>query len=313
MIMAEKEQKAKRKNESFQEDSSLALKSRSLYEPILGYDLFAAKLSALNNKRSSGRFILVVGEESLGKRMMAYRFLKEWSGADPIYLQPQSPATGYTIEQMRELGSQIQAQGLTSGSVGYLLDDVNKLSKVCVNAILKTLEELPSHTMLIGVASTKAPLLPTLLSRALKVRVAPFARKSIEDWLNLCSEESASLDLMWSFSRGSPGRAKLFYTPEFQKRAQVYRLLIEATQYTSASKAAEQIDLFAKEMGSLTVYYEILPFFAYYTDLEKLDLKTYRKWHQVTYQGLQHLERYAKLSHTLLELWILLHSNKPQS
>ena len=76
------------------------------------------------------------------------------------------------------------------------------------NALLKTLEEPPDGSLLILISSSAGGLLPTLLSRCLRVAFAPLPASAVADYLIARRAHSAErARLLAAASLGSIGRA----------------------------------------------------------------------------------------------------------
>jgi DNA polymerase-3 subunit delta' len=100
-----------------------------------------------------------------------------------IWLQPQEDSRQIRIEQVRELSADL---ALTSHGGGYkvgIISPADALNRFAANALLKTLEEPPSRTLLILVASEPSRLPPTVLSRCQRVRIHTPTRAESIAWL----------------------------------------------------------------------------------------------------------------------------------
>ena len=118
---------------------------------------------------------------------------------DVIWLQPQEDSRQIRIEQVRELSAEL---ALTSHGGGYkvsILTPADALNRFAANALLKTLEEPPSRTLLILVASEPSRLPPTVLSRCQRVRIHTPTRAESIAWLTLVrgkADWEAALDTL---------------------------------------------------------------------------------------------------------------------
>ncbi len=88
-------------------------------------------------------------------------------------------ASNNSVEDVRSIIEQtrIQPQGGAKYSV-FIIDEVHMLSQAAFNALLKTLEEPPSHVVFILATTEKHKVLPTILSRC---QVFDFARMTVTD------------------------------------------------------------------------------------------------------------------------------------
>ena len=112
------------------------------------------------------------------------------------------------IEQIRE----IQDAAVLKPSMGnwqiYIIDPAEKLNMSSSNALLKTLEEAPAHSLFIMLASDTGAVLPTVLSRSEIVRFNSPSHQQVREILqsrfNMKPEVAASC---YSLSEGNFGQA----------------------------------------------------------------------------------------------------------
>ena len=77
----------------------------------------------------------------------------------------------------------------------YIIDEVHKLSSSSFNALLKTLEEPPSHVVFVLATTHPHELLPTILSRCQRYDFWAFSLREVEDHLNhIAQEEKLNLN-----------------------------------------------------------------------------------------------------------------------
>ena len=88
------------------------------------------------------------------------------------------------IEQARELSAHLALASHQGGYKVALIDPADALNWNAANALLKTLEEPPSRTVLILVAQQPSRLPATILSRCQRVRVRAPEREPALQWLN---------------------------------------------------------------------------------------------------------------------------------
>src|SRR3989304_7190271 len=74
-------------------------------------------------------------------------------------------ASNRGIDEIRELRDKIRFAPTSSKFKVYIVDDVHMLTKEAFNALLKTLEEPPSHAIFIMATTEPQKVLPTILSR----------------------------------------------------------------------------------------------------------------------------------------------------
>jgi DNA polymerase-3 subunit delta' len=102
---------------------------------------------------------------------------------DLVRVHPTEDSRQLRIEQIRELGEELS---LTSHQGGYkvgILSPADSMNRFAANALLKTLEEPSSRTLLILVATQPSRLPATILSRCQRLKVRPPTRAESLAWL----------------------------------------------------------------------------------------------------------------------------------
>lgn len=99
------------------------------------------------------------------------------------------------IDDVRELIAQLKFAPLASKYKVYIVDEVHMLTKEAFNALLKSLEEPPAHTIFI-LATTEAEALPkTILSRCIRINFSKAEQEDIVAMLKrICQGEKLKID-----------------------------------------------------------------------------------------------------------------------
>ena len=92
-------------------------------------------------------------------------------GAHPnvYWVRPESKSRRIQVDQMREFMKAVNLRSSVRGVKVGIIVDADCLSEEASNAFLKTLEEPPAQTVIILLCSEPQRLLPTILSRCLKI------------------------------------------------------------------------------------------------------------------------------------------------
>jgi len=90
-------------------------------------------------------------------------------------------ASNNSVEDIRELITQVQIPPQTGRYKVFIIDEVHMLSASAFNAFLKTLEEPPSYVIFILATTEKHKILPTILSRC---QVYDFVRITTKDTID---------------------------------------------------------------------------------------------------------------------------------
>lgn len=171
--------------------------------------------SAVTHERLAHAY-LFHGEEAIGKRLTAIRLAQalnceqppEADGLDScgtcrscrqiearihpdfFVIEPdQEQATRQIkIEQVREIEHQIMYRPLVGERKICLIDDADRMTIGAANALLKTLEEPPAHSLFLVISSRPAALPATIRSRCQALRFTTPARTQVEAALILTRE-----------------------------------------------------------------------------------------------------------------------------
>ena len=87
------------------------------------------------------------------------------------------------IDQIRELQHKLNLKPFEGAFRVTIFEDAERMTEEASNALLKTLEEPPSQSLLILLSSQEAQLLPTIKSRCIKLKLNPMPVKEIIDHL----------------------------------------------------------------------------------------------------------------------------------
>ena len=87
-------------------------------------------------------------------------------------------ASNRGIEEIRDLRDKVAFSPSTGAYKVYVLDEVHMLTEFAFNALLKTLEEPPPHTVFVLATTEAHRILPTIVSRCLRL---DFKRFSVRD------------------------------------------------------------------------------------------------------------------------------------
>jgi len=215
----------------------------SLSSHITGHATQLATLTqALEQDRLHHAYVFI-GPEGIGKRTLALCLAKaihcaesahDFCGAcascvkienrnhpDVRLIEPLAGKKDISIEQVRALEKELNYRAFSGQKKIAIIDPAASMNFSAQNALLKTLEEPPAGSMLILIATSAGGLLPTLLSRCLRLTFTPLTEADVTRHLVERKRMSAErAKLLASISLGSLGRA---LSPEMdevgQKRA----------------------------------------------------------------------------------------------
>ncbi|MHB1316316.1 MAG: DNA polymerase III subunit gamma/tau [Minisyncoccota bacterium] len=134
------------------------------FEDVVGQDHVVKTLSSQIKLGTIGHAYLFSGSRGIGKTSIA-RILARELGTTANDIYEIDAASNTSVDDIRELNESVHTLPFDSKYKIYILDEVHMLSKSASNALLKTLEEPPTHVIFI-LATTETHKIPeTVLSR----------------------------------------------------------------------------------------------------------------------------------------------------
>jgi DNA polymerase-3 subunit delta' len=92
---------------------------------------------------------------------------------DVYWVRPESKSRRIQIEQMREFMKSVNLRSSMGGVKVGIVVDADCMGEEAANAFLKTLEEPPAQTVILLLTADPQRLLPTILSRCLRISFGP--------------------------------------------------------------------------------------------------------------------------------------------
>jgi DNA polymerase-3 subunit delta' len=92
---------------------------------------------------------------------------------DVYWVRPESKSRRIQVEQMREFMKAVNLRSSMGGVKVGIVVDADCLGEEASNAFLKTLEEPPAQTVIVLLTADPQRLLPTILSRCLRISFGP--------------------------------------------------------------------------------------------------------------------------------------------
>ena len=146
------------------------------FKEVIGQDAIVTTLSGELKSGKISHAYLFSGSRGTGKTSIARIFARELGTTDKDTYEIDA-ASNRGIDDIRALREAVLTLPFDSKYKVYIVDEVHMLTKEAFNALLKTLEEPPSHVVFI-LATTEVEKLPeTIVSRC---QVFEFKRPSVE-------------------------------------------------------------------------------------------------------------------------------------
>ena len=178
------------------------------FKEILGQDHIVSVLEGSIKQGNIAHAYLFAGSRGTGKTSLA-RILARAVDVSANDLYEIDAASNRGIDDIRELREAVNTLPFESPYKVYIIDEVHMLTKEAFNALLKTLEEPPSHVIFI-LATTEVHKLPeTIVSRCQTYTFKKPPSKILKDIvISVAKEEgftldSPSADLIAFLSEGS--------------------------------------------------------------------------------------------------------------
>lgn len=185
------------------------------FADVLGQDHVVRTLQNAISQNRLAQAYLFVGPRGTGKTSTARIFAKalNCTGGPKVEFDPEESvcqeiaegrsldvleidgASNNGVEQVRELREQVGFSPAQGQFRIFYIDEVHMLSPQAFNALLKTLEEPPSHVKFIFATTEAHKILPTILSRCQRFDLRRIPSNIIADHLlHIASLEKVKLD-----------------------------------------------------------------------------------------------------------------------
>jgi len=127
---------------------------------------------------------------------------------DMTIIQAETEGGTLKVDQVRELQRSLNLKPYQAKYRVVLFLRFQEANDNAANALLKTLEEAPSHAVLILTADSPEQLLPTIISRCEILRLRPLSLESVETYLTQRGIDPDRARLLAHISSGRPGYAR---------------------------------------------------------------------------------------------------------
>lgn len=159
------------------------------------------------------------------------------------------PIGGREERGVRDLVRDLALMAVEGGARVAIVTSADRMTEDAQSALLKTLEEPPAGTVLILTAADEERLLPTIRSRAVRIRLGPVGRRDVEGILvDAALADAPGAARLARISAGRPGDAvALARSPaSLVIRSELGRTLIDLLGATRADRLRIGRDLLAR-------------------------------------------------------------------
>lgn len=180
------------------------------------------------------------------------------SHPDFMTFAPDGPLRQITIQQMRFLKDRAPLKPLRGNWRIFLIDQIDRANEQAANSLLKTLEEPPTHLILIMTARNPYDLLPTIRSRAVPFRLSRLSDPEMRQFIEFKGLDQH--EKRRTLAEGSPGMAVSLDLETYERRRTAMLALLKvasgAEPFGSWLKHSDSIA--ARRTEKLDSYLEVL-------------------------------------------------------
>ncbi|MQN01974.1 MAG: DNA polymerase III subunit delta [bacterium LCO1.1] len=243
-----------------------------------------AALTHLKNaliKNQISQAYMLIGETGMGKKTIAKAFaesilceerkpgeyehcgkcqschqLEDVNHPDCIFIRHEKPNL-ITVDEIREqLVSDVEIKPYQGEKKVYIVPDAEMMNEQAQNATLKTLEEPPEYAVIILLVANADRMLPTLLSRSIKLPLAPLPDDIIEEKLikdyGMPKYRTSSIV---KFARGNLGRAiEMSENDKFIENKDTASDIMKKVVKTECYEWNDWIDTITKDKSEIPFY-----------------------------------------------------------
>ena len=138
------------------------------FDDVVGQEQLVALLQSAIKQNKVSHAYLFCGGRGTGKTTVARIFAHD-IGCNPEDIIEIDAASNRGIDEIRELREAVRTAPFSSPYKVYIVDEAHMLTKEAANALLKTLEEPPTHVIFILATTDPEKLPQTIVSRCQKI------------------------------------------------------------------------------------------------------------------------------------------------
>jgi len=215
------------------------------FSEVFGQEHIVKVLKGSLELGNIGHAYLFSGPRGTGKTTMARIMARELQCSDTDIIEIDA-ASNRGIDDIRQLREGIHSLPFSSPYKMYIIDEVHMLTKEAFNALLKTLEEPPSHVIFILATTELHKVLPTVVSRCMSFVFRAPSKNVLKEMIKGvvekegCTIVAPSLELI-----------ALLGNESFRDTQGVLQKLISYTKDTAITK--EEVELVTGAPSSLLI------------------------------------------------------------
>ena len=161
------------------------------FSDVVGQEQIVELLTSSIKQKKIGHAYMFCGSRGTGKTTVARIFAHD-IGCNPEDIIEIDAASNRGIDEIRELREAVRTAPFSSPFKVYIVDEAHMLTKEAANALLKTLEEPPSHIVFILATTDPNKLPQTIISRCQTINFKQPDNKTLADRLIYITEKEGS-------------------------------------------------------------------------------------------------------------------------
>jgi DNA polymerase-3 subunit delta' len=219
-----------------------------MFSRTLGHSAIKTYLEKACTSQTLPHALFFAGPDGIGKSLLAKELASHLLSApfsqidqeihpDFHPLRPEGKSSLYSIETIRNAIESVNLAPFSAPCKVFLFHDAERMQPVTANALLKTVEEPPLHTILIFLSSSPNEVLPTLRSRTSFLRFHPLP----EDLVIQALKQQGIEPHFGKQAQGSIGKAlELAKSPPFDH--EFFQIFTAPTSYIERMKLFESLE-----------------------------------------------------------------------
>jgi DNA polymerase-3 subunit gamma/tau len=166
----------------------------ALFKSVIGQTEAVGMLKKLlEHKEQFPHALLFTGPSGTGKTTLARILQKRLSCGDNDFFEINC-ADFRGVDMVRDIRSRMNLAPMNGTSRIYLIDEAHQLSKDAQNALLKMLEDTPSHVYFMLATTTQGKLLATIQTRCTEIRTKSLSVGDLVSLLDeICAKEKINI------------------------------------------------------------------------------------------------------------------------
>jgi DNA polymerase III subunit delta' len=269
-----------------------------LFDDLYGNEHIKAYLIKSLERNNLPNTLIFSGIEGIGKSLFAkalaaglmypegcsdinLKKIQTENHPDLHFYKPEGKTSIHNIASMRELILQVQMAPFEAKSKVFIIDEAHRMALTSSNALLKTLEEPNLDSYIILITSSEEELLPTIVSRAFRLKFSPLSENELISLLIRWGKTKLEAQKIAALSLGSISRASeiasLVEDDDISKSLIDILSSKKSLSYLEISKKVDNFQLFfddekqetnSKLVQSIDIFF--LHIFMWYRDLHLL-------------------------------------------